>query len=167
MGSKLLTKGDITIRVGEELHLCNEAGTDYKIANSRRVIDEGHAAVQNTILSTSDYAEGNYTIALYKGGVLVSTQNLSVVSVFAKQSRIEVLRERLNLIESVIDARMNNDEAALYQMTINNKTFIYESLGVLSALADKTKKELGEAIRNEKRRNGVSPINTIKVRFTR
>ena len=95
-------------------------------------------------------------------------QELTVLPVFAKQSKKEYLRETIALIENTIYARLANDESALSAMTIKGNSFTYESIAVLQQLKRDYEKQLVKLIQQERRKAGnYSPITPIKVRLTR
>ncbi|HGU0465748.1 TPA: hypothetical protein ACG74O_004981, partial [Escherichia coli] len=117
---------------------------------------------------TLDFAEGKYTIVTTLEEELVSMQELTVLPVFAKQSKKEYLRETIALIENTIYARLANDESALSAMTIKGNSFTYESIAVLQQLKRDYEKQLVKLIQQERRKAGnYSPITPIKVRLTR
>ncbi|WP_407820392.1 hypothetical protein, partial [Escherichia coli] len=122
----------------------------------------------NHEIKTLDFAEGKYTIVTTLEDELVSMQELTVLPVFAKQSKKEYLRETIALIENTIYARLANDESALSAMTIKGNSFTYESIAVLQQLKRDYEKQLVKLIQQERRKAGnYSPITPIKVRLTR
>lgn len=157
----------IIIRVGEKINLANKEGATIQIANSKTTIYQIDDAPANHGIKTIDFPEGKYSIVISQDDELVSIQELTVIPVFIKQTKKEFLRETINLIDEVITARLSNDEAALSQMSIKGNTFAYESLSVLAALKDSYSKELAKLIKNERRKQGISPIKNIKIRLTR
>ncbi|MBC5790616.1 hypothetical protein [Providencia sp. JUb39] len=157
----------IVIRVGEKLPLANAEGDSIQIGNSKTTIYQVVDAPANHEVKTMDFKEGKYSIVISRDDELVSVQEITVLSVFVKQTKKEFLRNTIALIDEVITARLENDEAALSQMTIKGNTFAYESLSVLSALKESYSKELAQLIKQERRKQGISPIKTIKLRLTR
>lgn len=157
----------LVIRVGEKLTLTNEEGATIQIGNNKGVIYQVDDAPANHEIKTLNFSEGKFTIVTTKDDELISMQELTVLPVFAKQSKKEYLRETIGLIESVIAARLSGDEAALSQMTVKGNTFAYESLGVLQQLKADYERQLVNVIKVERRKQGISPITNIKVRLTR
>ncbi|EAC1506687.1 TPA: hypothetical protein POA37_004345 [Escherichia coli] len=157
----------ICIRVGEKLLLSNQEGATIQIGNSKGVIYEVSDAPVNHVVTTLNFCSGKYSIVEITDDELVSMQELTVLPVFAKQSKKEYLRETIALIEQVIFARLSGDEAALSQMTVKGNTFAYESLGVLQQLKTDYERQLSKVIQAERRKQGISPIKNIKLRLTR
>lgn len=157
----------LVIRVGEKLTLTNEEGATIQIGNNKGVIYQVDDAPANHEIKTLNFNEGKFTIVITKDDELISMQELTVLPVFAKQSKKEYLRETIGLIESVIAARLSDDEAALSQMTVKGNTFVYESLSVLQQLKADYERQLVNVIKVERRKQGISPITNIKVRLTR
>ncbi|HFQ3281929.1 TPA: hypothetical protein ACG6HG_004592, partial [Escherichia coli] len=125
----------LVIRKGEKITLANEEGVTIQVGNSNKgIIYQVDDTPANHEIKTLDFAEGKYTIVITLEEELISMQELTVLPVFAKQSKKEYLRETIVLIEQVIFARLSGDEAALSQMTVKGNTFVYESLGVLQTL---------------------------------
>ncbi|EDT7800720.1 hypothetical protein CCF60_003139 [Salmonella enterica subsp. enterica serovar Berkeley] len=157
----------LVIRVGEKLTVANEEGVTIQIGNTKGIIYQVDDAPANHEIKTLSFDEGKYTIVITHEEELVSMQELTVLPVFAKQTKKEFLRETIALIEQVIFARLSGDEAAISQMTIKGNTFAYESLGVLQQLKADYERQLSKVIQHERRKLGISPIQNIKVRFTR
>ncbi|HAX1953106.1 TPA: hypothetical protein JXT30_005322, partial [Escherichia coli] len=136
--------------------------------NSKGIIYQVDDTPANHEIKTLDFAEGKYTIVTTLEEELVSMQELTVLPVFAKQSKKEYLRETIALIENTIYARLANDESALSAMTIKGNSFTYESIAVLQQLKRDYEKQLVKLIQQERRKAGnYSPITPIKVRLTR
>lgn len=157
----------LVIRVGEKLTVTNEEGVTIQIGNSKGIIYQVDDTPANHEIKTLDFKEGKYTIVTLLDEELVSMQELTVLPVFAKQSKKEYLRETIALIEQVIFARLAGDEAALQAMTVKGNTFTYESLAVLQQLKADYERQLVKLVQQERRKAGVSPIQNIKVRLTR
>lgn len=157
----------LVIRKGEKITLANEEGVTIQVGNSKGIIYQVDDTPANHEIKTLDFAEGKYTIVITLEEELVSMQELTVLPVFAKQSKKEYLRETIALIEQVIFARLSGDEAALSQMTVKGNTFAYESLGVLQQLNTYYERQLSKLIQAERRKQGISPIKNIKLRLTR
>ena len=157
----------ICIRVGEKLLLSNQEGATIQIGNSKGVIYEVSDAPVNHVVTTLNFCSGKYSIVEITDDELVSMQELTVLPVFAKQSKKQYLRETIALIEQVIFARLSGDEAALSAMTIKGNSFAYESLGVLQQLKTDYERQLSKVIQAERRKQGISPIKNIKLRLTR
>ncbi|EKM4337389.1 hypothetical protein PUU85_002988 [Escherichia coli] len=158
----------LVIRKGEKVTLANEEGVTIQVGNSNKgIIYQVDDTPANHEIKTLDFAEGKYTIVTTLEEELVTIQELTVLPVFAKQSKKEYLRETIALIEQVIFARLSGDEAALSAMTIKGNSFAYESLGVLQQLKTDYERQLSKLIQAERRKQGISPIKNIKLRLTR
>ena len=158
----------LVIRKGEKITLANEEGVTIQVGNSKGIIYQVDDTPANHEIKTLDFAEGKYTIVTTLEEELVSMQELTVLPVFAKQSKKEYLRETIALIENTIYARLANDESALSAMTIKGNSFTYESIAVLQQLKRDYEKQLVKLIQQERRKAGnYSPITLIKVRLTR
>ena len=158
----------LVIRKGEKITLANEEGVTIQVGNSKGIIYQVDDTPANHEIKTLDFAEGKYTIVITLEEELVSMQELTVLPVFAKQSKKEYLRETIALIENTIYARLANDESALSAMTIKGNSFTYESIAVLQQLKRDYEKQLVKLIQQERRKAGnYSPITPIKVRLTR
>ncbi|HHY1035299.1 TPA: hypothetical protein ACVY1N_002038 [Escherichia coli] len=158
----------LVIRKGEKITLANEEGVTIQVGNSKGIIYQVDDSPANHEIKTLDFAEGKYTIVTTLEDELVSMQELTVLPVFAKQSKKEYLRETISLIENTIYARLANDESALSAMTIKGNSFTYESIAVLQQLKRDYEKQLVKLIQQERRKAGnYSPITPIKVRLTR
>ncbi|WP_343099368.1 hypothetical protein [Escherichia coli] len=158
----------LVIRKGEKITLANEEGVTIQVGNSNKgIIYQVDDTPANHEIKTLDFPEGKYTILATFDDELVSMQELTVLPVFAKQSKKEYLRETIAILEQVIFARLSGDEAALSQMTVKGNTFAYESLGVLQTLKVDYERQLSKLIQAERRKQGISPIKNIKLRLTR
>ncbi|EFN6982890.1 hypothetical protein AL578_02130 [Escherichia coli] len=158
----------LVIRKGEKITLANEEGVTIQVGNNNKgIIYQVDDTPANHEIKTLDFAEGKYTIVITLDDELVTMQELTVLPVFAKQSKKSYLRETIDLIEQVIFARLSGDEAALSQMTVKGNTFAYESLGVLQQLKTDYERQLSKLIQAERRKQGISPIKNIKLRLTR
>lgn len=158
----------LVIRKGEKITLANEEGVTIQVGNSKGIIYQVDDTPANHEIKTLDFAEGKYTIVITLEEELVSMQELTVLPVFAKQSKKEYLRETIELLEKTIYARLANDESALAAMTIKGNSFTYESISVLQQLKKDYEKQLVKLIQQERRKAGnYSPITPIKVRLTR
>ncbi|HID4253096.1 hypothetical protein GP686_18815 [Escherichia coli] len=158
----------LVIRKGEKITLANEEGVTIQVGNSNKgIIYQVDDTPANHEIKTLDFAEGKYTIVTTLEDELISMQELTVLPVFAKQSKKEYLRETIAILEQVIFSRLSGDEAALSQMTVKGNTFAYESLGVLQQLKTDYERQLSKVIQAERRKQGISPIKNIKLRLTR
>lgn len=99
----------LVIRKGEKITLANEEGVTIQVGNSKGIIYQVDDTPANHEIKTLDFAEGKYTIVTTLEEELVSMQELTVLPVFAKQSKKEYLRETIALIENTIYARLAND----------------------------------------------------------
>lgn len=158
----------LVIRKGEKITLANEEGVTIQVGNSNKgIIYQVDDTPANHEIKTLDFAEGKYTIVTTLEDELISMQELTVLPVFAKQSKKEYLRETIAILEQVIFSRLSGDEAALSAMTIKGNSFAYESLGVLQTLKVDYERQLSKLIQAERRKQGISPIKNIKLRLTR
>ncbi|EPC8515724.1 hypothetical protein ACR3AV_001512 [Escherichia coli] len=158
----------LVIRKGEKITLANEEGVTIQVGNNNKgIIYQVDDTPANHEIKTLDFADGKYTIVITLDEELVSMQELTVLPVFAKQSKKQYLRETIALIEQVIFSRLSGDEAALSAMTIKGNSFAYESLGVLQQLKTDYERQLSKLIQAERRKQGISPIKNIKLRLTR
>lgn len=158
----------LVIRKGEKITLANEEGVTIQVGNNNKgIIYQVDDTPANHEIKTLDFADGKYTIVITLDEELVSMQELTVLPVFAKQSKKQYLRETIALIEQVIFSRLSGDEAALSAMTVKGNSFAYESLGVLQQLKTDYERQLSKLIQAERRKQGISPIKNIKVRLTR
>ncbi|EEQ2380546.1 hypothetical protein DL215_003830 [Escherichia coli] len=158
----------LVIRKGEKITLANEEGVTIQVGNNNKgIIYQVDDTPANHEIKTLDFADGKYTIVITLDEELVSMQELTVLPVFAKQSKKQYLRETIALIEQVIFARLSGDEAALSAMTVKGNSFAYESLGVLQQLKTDYERQLSKLIQAERRKQGISPIKNIKLRLTR
>ncbi|HGX1972083.1 TPA: hypothetical protein ACNR9M_002490 [Escherichia coli] len=157
----------LVIRKGEKVTLANEEGVTIQVGNNKGIIYQVDDSPANHEIKTLSFEIGKYTIVITLEEELVSMQELTVLPVFAKQSKKEYLRETIALIEQVIFARLSGDEAALSAMTIKGNSFAYESLGILQQLKTDYERQLSKVIQAERRKQGISPIKNIKLRLTR
>ncbi|EHD3012244.1 hypothetical protein JRU19_002918 [Escherichia coli] len=157
----------LVIRKGEKITLANEEGVTIQVGNNKGIIYQVDDSPANHEIKTLSFDEGKYTILITLDEELVSMQELTVLPVFAKQSKKQYLRETIALIEQVIFARLSGDEAALSAMTIKGNSFAYESLAVLQTLKVDYERQLSKIIQAERRKQGISPIKNIKLRLTR
>ncbi|EMK2108400.1 hypothetical protein V8O70_002395 [Escherichia coli] len=158
----------LVIRKGEKITLANEEGVTIQVGNNNKgIIYQVDDTPANHEIKTLDFADGKYTIVITLDEELVSMQELTVLPVFAKQSKKQYLRETIALIEQVIFSRLSGDEAALSAMTVKGNSFAYESLGVLQQLKTDYERQLSKLIQAERRKQGISPIKNIKLRLTR
>ena len=158
----------LVIRKGEKITLANEEGVTIQVGNNNKgIIYQVDDTPANHEIKTLDFADGKYTIVITLDEELVSMQELTVLPVFAKQSKKQYLRETIALIEQVIFSRLSGDEAALSAMTVKGNTFAYESLAVLQQLKTDYERQLSKLIQAERRKQGISPIKNIKLRLTR
>ena len=158
----------LVIRKGEKITLANEEGVTIQVGNSKGIVYQNDDAPENHEIKTLDFPEGKMTIVITRDDELISMQELTVLPVFAKESKKEYLRNSISLIEQVIYARLANDESGLSAITIKGNSFAYESLAVLQQLKKEYEKDLVKIIQQERRKAGnYSPITPIKVRLTR
>ncbi|EFH1807379.1 hypothetical protein BH149_003594 [Escherichia coli] len=158
----------LVIRKGEKITLANEEGVTIQVGNSKGIVYQVDDAPENHEIKTLDFPEGKMTIVITRDDELISMQELTVLPVFAKQSKKQYLRETIELLEKTIYARLANDESALAAMTIKGNSFTYESISVLQQLKKDYEKQLVKLIQQERRKAGnYSPITPIKVRLTR
>ena len=60
---------------------------------------------------------------------------------------------------------MTGNDDAIQSMSINGKTFTYETLDSLLSARKKFLSQLNAIVQAEKEKKGISPINTIKYSF--
>lgn len=153
------------IFIGEKLVLINETGANVTIGNSETTLFNQDNCPANVGVDSSDFIEGTFSVVIFFDGALVSNEIIKVKSPFIKKSKKEELREAINNIDKVIHYRLTNNEEAIQQMSINGKSFVYESLDALMSARKRMMANLENLINSEKLANGKSPIVTIKARF--
>ena len=158
----------LVIRVGEKITCANEQGVTIQIGNSKGIIHRVDDAPENCEIKTLSFEPAKYTIVITSGEEdLISMQEVTILPVFAKETKKEHLRNTILLIEDCIFARLSGDEAAMTQMSVKGNTFVYESLAVLQQLKADYEKQPIKLIQAERRKQGISPIRNIKLRLTR
>ncbi|CAH0132934.1 hypothetical protein SRABI106_00035 [Rahnella aquatilis] len=153
------------IYIGEDLQIQNDDLVSITIGSEKTVIFAGDNCPANMKISTDGFKAGSYSIVIMKHGTFVSTELLKVKSPFIKENKNNQLREMINSIDSLITARMTNNEDAMQQMTINGKSFVYETLESLMIARSKFVKDLTNSLQADEIKKGKSPITTIKARF--
>ncbi|EFH5737128.1 hypothetical protein AT520_003949 [Escherichia coli] len=153
------------IFIGEKLVLINETGANVTIGNSEITLFNQDNCPANVGVDSSDFVEGTFSVVIFFDGALVSNEIIKVKSPFIKKSKKEELREAINSIDKVIHYRLTNNEEAIQQMSINGKSFVYETLDALMSARKRMMANLENLINSEKLANGKSPIVTIKARF--
>lgn len=156
---------DKQIFIGETLLVQNEQGASVTLANRQTELYKNPSAPANVEIPTSEFAEGIYSLVIFLNGAFVSTQLVKIVSPIAAKSNKEQIIEQIRNIDSVISYRLTNNEDAIQQMSINGKSFVYETLDSLMAARKKLLSALSAVVQAEDARNGKGPIKTIKFRF--
>ncbi|WP_039660894.1 hypothetical protein [Pantoea sp. MBLJ3] len=156
---------DKQIFIGETLLVQNEQGASVTLANRQTELYKNPSAPSNVEIPTSEFSEGIYSLVIFLGGAFVSTQLVKIVSPIAAKSNKEQIIEQIRNIDSVISYRLTNNEDAIQQMSINGKSFVYETLDSLMAARKKLLSALSAVVQAEDARNGKGPIKTIKFRF--
>ncbi|MEZ7211439.1 MULTISPECIES: hypothetical protein [Pantoea] len=154
------------IFIGETLKIQNEQGASVTVASKEKQLYQNSSSPANVEISTSDFPEGTYSIVIFNDGAFVSSEILKVVSPYISKTKKEQLIEMIASIDQVIEYRLTNNDDAIQQMSINGKSFVYETLDSLMAARKKLLSSLNAIVAAEKARNGIGPIKTIKFRFT-
>ncbi|KHS93545.1 MULTISPECIES: hypothetical protein [Pectobacterium] len=112
---------------------------------------------------TDEWSDNQVLVLSDSAGHILEIYNVSVVDPFASTDQLTHLRELLNDIDAVIDARIKNDNS---QLTINNKTLIRESLEVLLRLKSDTTEKINK-LKKKIKNTGSEPFfkSTIYFRF--
>ncbi|UUE38099.1 hypothetical protein L0Y26_09360 [Pectobacterium aroidearum] len=120
--------------------------------------DEHEAAFQ-----TDEWSDNQVLVLSDVTGKIIEIYNVSVIDPFSSTDQLTHLRELLNDIEAVIEARIKNDNS---QLTINNKTLIRESLEVLLRLKGDTTEKINK-LKKKVKSTGTEPFfkSTIHFRF--
>lgn len=153
------------IYIGEDLQLQNDDLVSITIGTEKDVLFAADKCPANMTISSDGFSSGTFSIVIMKDGKFVSTELLKVKSPFIKESKANQLRGMINSIDALITARMTNNDEAIQQMTINGKSFVYETLDALMAARKRFVQELSDVIEAENMKKGISPIVTIKARF--
>lgn len=153
------------IYIGEDLQLQNDDLVSITIGTEKEILFTADNCPANMTISSDGFSSGTFSVVIMKDGKFVSTELLKVKSPFIKESKANQLRGMINSIDSLITARMTNNDEAIQQMTINGKSFVYETLDALMAARKRFVQELSNVIESENMKKGISPIVTIKARF--
>ncbi|CAM7335217.1 hypothetical protein WAY59_002338 [Escherichia coli] len=153
------------IFIGEKLQLTNAQGANVQIGSKETVLFKQENCPADIGVDTSDFIEGTFSVVIFSNGALISNELIKVKSPFNEKSKKQQLRELINDLDKVIEYRLTNNEEAIQQMSINGKSFVYETLDSLLLARKRLVSNLASLIRSEKMANGESPVTTIKVRF--
>ncbi|EPC7350192.1 TPA: hypothetical protein ACXDFY_000719 [Enterobacter roggenkampii] len=153
------------IFIGEDLKLTNNEGANITIGSKNSKIFENDNASENLVIPTGDFVEGQYSIVIFENGKFVSSELLNVVSPFAARTKKQQLIDIINSLDEVIEYRMTGNDDAIQSMSINGKTFTYETLDSLLSARKKFLSQLNAIVQAEKEKKGISPIKTIKYSF--
>lgn len=156
-----------TIYIGESIAIENPQGASVIIGDDLTTLYKNEDAPENVGIETDEFTEGNYSIVVFLNKKFISTTPLKIKNPLTKQDKRISIRQQIDDIDMLIHARLTSNEDAIQQMTINNKTLVYEGLESLISLRKHLVKILGDLNRAEKARVGKSPIITYKARFTR
>jgi len=116
---------------------------------------------------TSNLAPGNYFVVVKnEHEEPIEIIPVRIRGLFEQESRIETLQEQINLIDKVITAKLSDSDGVLQQLSINNKTLVFSSLGELTLLVDSLRKQLNAEIAKEQRKKGKAPFKQIKLVLT-
>lgn len=153
------------IFIGETLEIKNEQGSSVVVASKQLTLYSNDSAPADVEIDTSDFTEGRYSIVIMKSGKLVSNDILKVKSPLIGKTKKEQLIEMIRSIDTVIEYRLTNNEEAIQQMSINGKSFVYETLDSLMLARKKLLSSLNGIVQAENTKKGKSPIEVIKFRF--
>lgn len=153
------------IFIGEHLVLSNPIDASVSIASKELTIFKDPKCPENVSVDTTDFPEGIFSVVIFDKGALISNEVIKVKSPFIGKSKKTQLREMINDLDKVIQYRLTNNEEAIQQMSINGKSFVYETLDALMSTRKKLVANLDSIIKSELIAQGKSPILTIKARF--
>ncbi|TEW83370.1 hypothetical protein D5R38_18545 [Serratia marcescens] len=150
---------DITVKTKSD---CDVAvGQGNKIYAQTKSDENGDAKIEVDAF----FEPGHYSIVVTYKGKFVSTETICIKSPFINKSKKEQLREMIRNLDAVIDARLTNNVDAIQSMSINGKSYVYETLETLMNARRKFTDQLADVIQAENLRKGKSPIINIKMRF--
>ena len=153
------------IFISEDLKLTNNQGASVTIGSKTTKIYENDSAPSDVVIPTGDFVEGQYSIVIFENGKFVSSDLLNVVSPFTARTKKQQLIDIINSLDEVIEYRMTGNDDAIQSMSINGKTFTYETLDSLLSARKKFLSQLNAIVQAEKEKKGISPIKTIKYSF--
>lgn len=153
------------IFIGEKLELTNPQGANVQIGSKETVLFSQENCSENIGVDTSDFIEGTFSVVVFNNGALISNELIRVKSPFNAKTKKQQLREMINELDQVIQYRLTSNEEAIQQMSINGKSFVYETLDALLIARKRLAANLASLIKSEQMANGKSPIITIKARF--
>ncbi|ELX8362379.1 TPA: hypothetical protein N5O45_000638 [Enterobacter kobei] len=151
--------------IGEKLELTNPQGASVQIGSKETVLFEQENCPENIGVDSSEFIEGVFSIVIFEDGSLLSNELIKVKSPFNEKSKKQQLREMINDLDKVIQYRLTSNEEAIQQMSINGKSFVYETLDSLLNARKKFLSQLNSIVQAENEAKGKSPIVTIKARF--
>ncbi|HCQ2612787.1 hypothetical protein [Escherichia coli] len=161
-----MQKSNSEIYIGEKLAAYNPEGATVSIGSTETKLFSQTDCPANISVDTSDFIEGTFSVVVLYEGALISNSIIKVKSPFVSKTKKEQLREMINDIDTVIQYRLTSNEEAIQQMSINGKSFVYETLDSLLLARKRLLANLANLIKSEQLANGKSPIVTIKARFT-
>lgn len=153
------------IFIGEKLELTNPQGANVQLGSKETVLFSQENCPENIGVDTSDFIEGTFSVVVFNNGALISNELIRVKSPFNAKTKKQQLREMINELDQVIQYRLTSNEEAIQQMSINGKSFVYETLDALLIARKRLAANLASLIKSEQMANGKSPIITIKARF--
>ncbi|HBT3063116.1 hypothetical protein [Klebsiella aerogenes] len=153
------------IFIGEKLELTNPQGANVQIGSKEVGLFSQDNCPENVVIETNDFVEGTYSIVIFSDGSLISNELIKVKSPFVEKNKKQQLREMIADLDKVIQYRLSNNEEAIQQMSINGKSFVYETLDALLSARKRLTANLDSLIKSEQMAKGKSPIITIKARF--
>lgn len=153
--------------IGENITVSTESdsqvtvGRDNKIFAQKQANGSGEASIE----IDSMFEAGHYSIVITKNGKFISTETICIKSPFINTNKKDSLREMIKNLDAVIEARLTNNVDAVQSMSINGKSYVYETLETLMNARKKFTDQLADLIQSENLKKGKSPIINIKARF--
>ncbi|BEN87060.1 hypothetical protein [Serratia marcescens] len=153
--------------LGEDITVKTESDCDVAVGQGNKIYaqtksdENGDAKIEVDTF----FEPGHYSIVVTNNGKFVSTETICIKSPFINKSKKEQLREMIRNLDAVIDARLTNNVDAIQSMSINGKSYVYETLETLMNARRKFTDQLADVIQAENIKKGKSPIINIKTRF--
>ncbi|MBN5214270.1 hypothetical protein [Serratia ureilytica] len=153
--------------IGEDLTLKTDPGAKVAIGRDSTIFAEKVADSKGDVSINLDdiFEPGHYSQVISKDGKFISTEVICIKSPFINTSTKEQLRDMIRDLDKVIQYRLTSNEDAIQSMSINGKSFVYETLDTLMAARKKFVDQLSNLIQAENLRKGKSGIINIKARF--
>jgi len=158
------------VRKGQPITILAESGDIVSLVDQLEIVLKRTESTtdQEISISTNDLNPDKYLVTVESAtGDLVQMMPIKVMGLFEKEDRVDSLRNQLELLDKVIQAKLSDDQGVLTQLSINSKTLVYSSLADLVALSDSLRTQLAQAIRTKRTKQGKSPMTAIKIKFTR